>query len=148
LPARTGAVSACIDAAAQSAYRRIWRHNRVRDNGVQFSFPPRYADGPTARYMTHMFDMRCRENGIDHRLTKIKHPWTNGQLGRMNRTIKEATVKRYHYDRHYQFRSVVGAPTVPAAIATAITLRARTPCVYLQNMQTCHSGVSAASEFA
>jgi hypothetical protein len=39
-----------------------------------------------------MFDMRCQENGIEHRLTKIKHPWTNGQVERMNRTIKEATV--------------------------------------------------------
>ena len=52
--------------------------------------------------MTHMFDMRCRENGIEHRLTKIKHPWTNGQVERMNRTIKEATVKRFHYDSHLQ----------------------------------------------
>ncbi len=59
----------------------------------------------TARYMTHMFDMRCRDNGIEHRLTKIKHPWTNGQVERMNRTIKEATVKRYHYDSHRQFQS-------------------------------------------
>ncbi len=54
--------------------------------------------------MTHMFDMRCRENGIEHRFTKIKHPWTNGQVERMNRTIKEATVKRYHYDSHEQLR--------------------------------------------
>lgn len=52
--------------------------------------------------MTHMFDMRCQENGIEHRLTKIKHPWTNGQVERMNCTIKEATVKRYHYDSHAQ----------------------------------------------
>ncbi len=28
------------------------------------------------------------DNGIEHRLTKIKHPWTNGQVDRMNRTIK------------------------------------------------------------
>ena len=55
--------------------------------------------------MMHMFDMRCRENGIEHRLTKIKHPWTNGQVERMNRTIKEATVKRYHYDRHEQLKT-------------------------------------------
>ncbi len=27
---------------------------------------------------------------------------TNGQVERMNRTLKEATVKRYHYDRHDQ----------------------------------------------
>jgi transposase InsO family protein len=49
-----------------------------------------------------MFDMCCNENGIEHRLTKIKHPWTNGQVERMNRTIMEATVKRYHYDSHAQ----------------------------------------------
>jgi transposase InsO family protein len=77
-------------------------HTVLTDNGIQFTFPPRYADGPTARYMTHMFDMRCQESGIEHRLTKIKHPWTNGQVERMNRTIKEATVKRYHYDSHQQ----------------------------------------------
>ena len=80
-------------------------HTVLTDNGIQFTFPPRYADGPTARYMTHMFDMRCRENGIEHRLTRIKHPWTNGQVERMNRTIKEATVKRYHYDSHHQFET-------------------------------------------
>jgi hypothetical protein len=47
----------------------------------------RYADGPTAGYLTHMFDMRCRENGIEHRLTEGKHSWTNGQIERMNRRI-------------------------------------------------------------
>lgn len=77
----------------------------LTDNGIQFTFPPRYADGPTAHYMTHMFDMRCNENEIEHRLTKIKHPWTNGQVERMNRTIKEATVKRYHYDDHQQLET-------------------------------------------
>jgi len=75
-------------------------HTVLTDNGIQFRFPPRYADGPTATFMTHMFDMRCRENGIEHRFTKINHPWTNGQVERMNRTIKEATVQRYHYDSH------------------------------------------------
>ena len=79
-------------------------HTVLTDNGIQFRYAPRYADGPTARYMRHMFDMRCRENGIEHRFTKINHPWTNGQVERMNRTIKEATVKRYHYDNHDQLR--------------------------------------------
>ena len=65
-------------------------HTVLTDNGIQFTFPARYADGPTARYATHMFDIRCRENGIEHRLTKPNHPWTNGQVERMNRTLKKA----------------------------------------------------------
>jgi transposase InsO family protein len=79
-------------------------HTVLTDNGIQFRFPPRYGNGTTARYITHMFDMRCRENGIEHRFTKINHPWTNGQVERMNRTIKDATVSRYHYDDHEQLR--------------------------------------------
>ena len=39
----------------------------------------------------------CDEHGIEHRFTKPAHPWTNGQVERMNRTSKEATVQRYHY---------------------------------------------------
>jgi len=95
--------SAFLEALIEAVPYKI--HIVLTDNGIQFTFPPRYADGPTARYMTHMFDMRCRENGIEHRLTKVRHPWTNGQVERMNRTIKEATVKRYHYDSHNQFKT-------------------------------------------
>jgi hypothetical protein len=51
------------------------------------------------------FDMICEANGIEHRLTKPNHPWTNGQVERMNRTIKDATVKRFHYDSHDQLRT-------------------------------------------
>jgi transposase InsO family protein len=79
-------------------------HTVLTGNGIQFRLPPRYADGPTARFVTHMFEMRCQENGIEHHFTKINHPWTNGQVERMNRTIKEATVQRYHYDSHTQLK--------------------------------------------
>ena len=102
---KTGRTSASAFLEALIAAVPYKIHTVLTDNGIQFTFPPRYADGPTARYMTHMFDMRCRENGIEHRLTKIKHPWTNGQVERMNRTIKEATVQRYHYDRPRSARS-------------------------------------------
>jgi transposase InsO family protein len=102
---KTGRTSASAFLVALIAAVPYRIHTVLTDNGVQFTYPPRYADGPTARYMTHMFDMRCRENGIEHRLTKIKHPWTNGQVERMNRTIKDATVKRYHYDSHRQLKA-------------------------------------------
>ena len=76
----------------------------LTDNGVQFCDQPSRRNGPTARLRMHMFDKTCREHEIEHRLTKPNHPWTNGQVERMNRTIKEATVKRYHYDHHDQLR--------------------------------------------
>src|SRR5919107_1174310 len=72
-------------------------HTVLTDNGMAFADLPRYRDGPTARWMGHIFDRVCRENGIEHRLTKPYHPWTNGQAERMNRTVKEATVKAFHY---------------------------------------------------
>ncbi len=37
----------------------------------------------------HIFGRVCREHDMDHRLTKVKRLWTNGQVERMNRTIKE-----------------------------------------------------------
>jgi len=79
-------------------------HTILTDNGIQFADLPKNRDGWTARLRVHRFDQICREHGIEHRLTKPNHPWTNGQVERMNRTIKEATVKRYHYDSHDQLR--------------------------------------------
>ena len=61
------------------------------------------SDGPLA---WSSFDRVCRLHGIDHRLTKPHHPWTNGQVARMKRTIKEATtVQRYPYDIHNRLRT-------------------------------------------
>ena len=74
-------------------------HTVLTDNGVQFT--PRKQDIWDS---DHIFDRVCDEHGIEHRLTKVNHPWTNGQVERMNRTIKDATVKRYHYDSHEQLR--------------------------------------------
>jgi hypothetical protein len=64
------------------------------------------------------FDMICEMNGNEHRLAKPNHPWTNApplgvcvqtprglRVEGMNRTIKEATVKRYHYDSYGQLRT-------------------------------------------
>jgi transposase InsO family protein len=80
-------------------------HTVLTDNGIQFADLPKNRDGWTARYRVHRFDQICRANGIEHRMTKPYHPWTNGQVERMNRTLKEATVKRYHYETHDQLRS-------------------------------------------
>jgi len=70
-------------------------HTVLTDNGIQFTTRERDIYGGW-----HIFDRVCDEHGIEHRLTKVTPPWTNGQVERMNRTLKDATVKRHHYATH------------------------------------------------
>jgi transposase InsO family protein len=87
--------------------------------------------------MTHMFDMRCRENGIEHRLTKPNHPWTNGQVERMNRTIKEATVRRYHYETGGQLEAHLASFLDAYNFAKRLkTLKGLTPYEYVCGVWT------------
>lgn len=74
-------------------------HTILTDNGIQFT--NRSKDKWA---FMHLFDLVCYQPGIDHQLTKVNYPWTNGQVERMNRTIKEATVKRYYYETHQQLK--------------------------------------------
>ena len=64
---------------------------------MAFADLPRYRDGPTARWMGHIFDRVGREHCIEHRLPKPHHPWTNGQAERMNHTVKDATIRAFHH---------------------------------------------------
>ena len=61
---------------------------------------------------------------------------TNGQVERMNRTIKEATVKRYHYDTHRQLEThltdFIGAYNYAAPAQDAA--RPHTIRVHLQSL--------------
>jgi transposase-like protein len=84
-------------------------HTVLTDNGIQFCDAIQHRSGPTARYRMHMFERVCREHGVEHRLTKPNHPWTNGQVERMNRTLKEATVRRYHYASHRELEDHLAA---------------------------------------
>jgi transposase InsO family protein len=88
-------------------------HTVLTDNGTHFTTPGNTASAAPlikaaiARgelFRAHAFEHACAQNDVDHRLTKPRHPWTNGQVERMNRTIKDATVRRYHYDSHDQLR--------------------------------------------
>jgi transposase InsO family protein len=63
-------------------------HTALTDNGMAFADLPKNRSGPTARWSMHVFDRVCREYGIEHRLTKPYHPWTNGQAEGVNRTIR------------------------------------------------------------
>ncbi len=89
-------------------------HTVLTDNGTHFTSPGniRSAAAEIRRAMdnhepfrAHDFEYACAQNHVDHRLTKPRHPWTNGQVERMNRTLKDATVRRFHYETHDQLRS-------------------------------------------
>jgi transposase-like protein len=93
-------------------------HTVLTDNGVQFTTPGNVASAAKdirevldrgGLVWAHGFELVCAQNDIDHRLTKPNHPWTNGQVERMNRTLKEATTRRYYYDSHDQLRAHLAA---------------------------------------
>ena len=74
-------------------------HTVLTDLRLAFAVLPKNRTGVTRTWLgPHMFDRLCREHGITHKLTRPYHPWTNGQAERMNRTLKEATVKTFHSD--------------------------------------------------
>ncbi len=65
----------------------------LTDNGIQFRNLPHHPN-----VGRHPIGQLCDEWGIEQRFTKPAHPWTNGHVERMNRTVKEATIKRFHYE--------------------------------------------------
>jgi len=53
----------------------------LTDNGLEFT--TNWESG------NHRFEKALIEQGINHRYTRVKHPWTNGFVERLNRTILE-----------------------------------------------------------
>ncbi|OFV99716.1 MAG: transposase [Acidobacteria bacterium RIFCSPLOWO2_12_FULL_54_10] len=81
-------------------------HAILTGNGLQFTELAHFRksvrekpeiENPHGFYLVQAFDYACEKHGIEHRLTKVRHPWTNGQVERRNRTIQDATVKKYYY---------------------------------------------------
>jgi transposase InsO family protein len=102
-------------------------HTVLTDNGIQFTNRKR------DRYaFQHIFERVCQEFGIEHRLTKTNHPWTNGQVERMNRTLKDATVKKYHYQTHHHLKLHLQAFLMAYNFAKRLkTLKGLTPYEYI-----------------
>ena len=99
-------------------------HTVLTDNGVAFT------NCASTRWdtMVHPFDRICREHGIEHRLTKPYHPWTNGQAERMNRTVKDATVKAFHCETRESLNAHLQAFVTAYNFAKHLkALRWRTP---------------------
>jgi transposase InsO family protein len=121
-------------------------HTVLTDNGTQFTSPGNVASAAAdirkaidagEIFRAQAFEYGCAIANIEHRLTKPNHPWTNGQVERMNRTLKEATVRRYHYISHDQLRDHL--ETFLAAYNFARRLKALkglTPAEYIEKCWT------------
>jgi hypothetical protein len=96
--------STCADAELQTAAPKMIAAQFLRnliaagpyrlptvlpEHGMQFTNRQR---DPSA--FQHIFDRVCNDYGLAHRLTNTTHPWTNGQVERMTRPLKEATVRK------------------------------------------------------
>jgi hypothetical protein len=88
-------------------------HTVLTDHGTQFTElthcrqaadQQEAVQHPAGFSLLHACDDACEHAGSEQRLTKPGHPWTNGQVERMNRTLQEATVKRDYYAPHQQLK--------------------------------------------
>jgi transposase InsO family protein len=73
-------------------------HTVLTDNGIQFTNGLSTNGALQRSYRMHPFDSVCERYGVQHRLTLVKHLWTNGLVECMNRSIKDQTVKIYFYE--------------------------------------------------
>jgi transposase InsO family protein len=121
-------------------------HTVLTDNGTHFTDPGGETWTPSEikqmlaegrPFRAHAFEFACARADIDHRLTKPKHPWTNGQVERMNRTIKEATVKRYFYETHAELRTHLADFVTAYNFARRLkTLKGLTPYEFICKLWT------------
>jgi transposase InsO family protein len=118
-------------------------HTVLTDNGIHFTdpkggtwIPPKIRQMIARKepFRVHAVEYACALPDIDHRLTKPKHPRTNGQVERMNRIIKGATVRRFHYDAYNQLRSHLADFVQAYNVAKRLkTLKGLTPYEFICN---------------
>lgn len=79
------------------AYFPFKIHRILTDNGKEFTL--KEAKNRWGEIKTDsLFDIVCNLAGIKHKLTKVKHPWTNGMAERAVRTVKDHTIKIQRYN--------------------------------------------------
>jgi transposase-like protein len=109
-------------------------HKILTDNGIQFTNHDHHKNA-----FTHIFERVCNEHQIEHRKTKIKHPWTNGQVERMNRTLKEATVNNFHYTSDDELKQHLHAYLMAYNFAKRLkAIKGKTPWQFILNQWTIH----------
>ena len=94
---------------------------------------------PHKNAFTPIFERVCNENSIAHRKTKSKHPWTNGQVERMNRTLKEATLNHFYYASHDELNQPLHSYLIAYHFAKRLNaIKGKTPWQFILNQWTIH----------
>jgi len=69
-------------------------HYILTDNGLEFCYKALYRKTKKI----HPFVNICKQNKIQHRTIKFRHPWTNGMVERFNGKIKKNVIRRHLFD--------------------------------------------------
>ncbi len=101
------------------------------DNGTEFSDSGKPRRHPTER----LFDLVCRQHGIEYGLTYPYHLWANEQAAREGR-LEEAMVGACHYERYTD--SFEGAS--PTTRRATTSLEAGTTALVSRSLRCRHEG--------
>lgn len=69
-------------------------HYILTDNGLEFC----YKALCRKTKKIHPFVKICKQNKIQHRTIRFRHPWTNGMVERFNGKIKKNVIRRYLFE--------------------------------------------------
>ena len=91
---RAETISGCLKRFL-SSFKEKQIHTILTDNGAEFT-DRRFLNGNVIKKPTgkHLFDLVCKEFGVEHRLTKPYHPQTNGMVERFNRRLNDVFARR------------------------------------------------------
>lgn len=88
---RPETIIACLENFLQAFPHKV--HTILTDNGSEFT--DRFSNDKKGKAFNqpsgkHLFDLLCQRENITHKLTKPRHPQTNGMVERFNRRLAEA----------------------------------------------------------
>jgi hypothetical protein len=88
-------------------------------------------------FQAHAFEYACDLFDVDHLTTKIKHRWMNGQVEPLNRTINDATLRRFHCNDHDQLRIQIAHLTDAYNVGRRVkNLKCHTPYGFIYKQWT------------
>ena len=72
----------------------------LTDNGFEFSYNALPRHKKTKKI--HPFDKICKEEKIQHRTIKFKHPWTNSMVEAFNKKLKRKILTKYFFESIFE----------------------------------------------